>query len=110
MTPRERLVTAPPGIGLDEARRLLTANRIEKLPLVDDDGRSPGSSRSTTSRSPTAIRAQPATRWVASASRPRSGFAATISIELALIDAEVDALVLDIAHGHADAAIEAVGS
>ena len=42
MTPRERLVTAPPGIELAEARRLLTASRIEKLPLVDDDGRVAG--------------------------------------------------------------------
>ena len=38
MTPRERLVTARAGIALDEARRLLTANRIEKLPLVTEDG------------------------------------------------------------------------
>ena len=42
MTPRERLVTASPGIGLDEARRLLHANRVEKLPLVDDDDRVAG--------------------------------------------------------------------
>src|SRR5207342_740343 len=30
MTPRERLVTGEPGIELEEARRLLTANRVEK--------------------------------------------------------------------------------
>jgi IMP dehydrogenase len=39
MTPHERLVTAPPNTELDEARRILYQNRIEKLPLVDDDGR-----------------------------------------------------------------------
>ena len=43
MTPRERLVTAAPGHRRStEARRLLTANRIEKLPLVDDDDRVAG--------------------------------------------------------------------
>jgi IMP dehydrogenase len=39
MTPRERLITAPPSTSLEEARRILYQNRIEKLPLVDADGR-----------------------------------------------------------------------
>ena len=34
MTPREKLVTAPPNTSLEEARRILYHNRIEKLPLV----------------------------------------------------------------------------
>ncbi len=38
MTPREKVVTAPPNTGLEEARRILYKNRIEKLPLVDDGG------------------------------------------------------------------------
>lgn len=38
MTPREKVVTAPPNTGLEEARRILYENRIEKLPLVDDGG------------------------------------------------------------------------
>ncbi len=42
MTPRERLVTAPPSTGLEEARRILYENRIEKLPLVDADGKLAG--------------------------------------------------------------------
>ena len=37
-TPRQRLVTASPGIDLDEARELLHRHRLEKLPLLDDDG------------------------------------------------------------------------
>ena len=36
---RERLVTAPVGTSLDEAERILHRNRIEKLPVVDGDGR-----------------------------------------------------------------------
>ena len=38
MTPRERLVTAPPNTSLEDARRILYQNRIEKLPLVDATG------------------------------------------------------------------------
>ena len=39
MTPREKLVVAPPNTSLEEARRILYQNRIEKLPLVDDSNR-----------------------------------------------------------------------
>lgn len=42
MTPRERLVTAPVDTKLEDAHRLLYQNRIEKLPLVDADGRLAG--------------------------------------------------------------------
>ncbi|MBX3739673.1 MAG: IMP dehydrogenase [Akkermansiaceae bacterium] len=42
MTPREKLITAPPSTSLEEARRILYQNRIEKLPLVDADGRLAG--------------------------------------------------------------------
>ena len=38
MTPREKLITAPANTSLEEARRILYQNRIEKLPLVDSDG------------------------------------------------------------------------
>ena len=31
------VVTAKPGIGLEEAKQVLKNNRIEKLPIVDDD-------------------------------------------------------------------------
>ena len=39
MTPRARLITAPPHTSLEEARRILYQNRIEKLPLVDTTGK-----------------------------------------------------------------------
>jgi IMP dehydrogenase len=39
MTPRARLVTAPANTSLEEARRILYQNRIEKLPLVDASGK-----------------------------------------------------------------------
>ena len=39
MTPRSRLITARKGVTLDEAKSVLRANKIEKLPLVDAKGR-----------------------------------------------------------------------
>jgi IMP dehydrogenase len=42
MTPREKLITAPANTSLEEARRILYQNRIEKLPLVDGEGRLAG--------------------------------------------------------------------
>lgn len=42
MTPRERLVTAPVDTKIEDAHRILHQNRIEKLPLVDGDGRLAG--------------------------------------------------------------------
>jgi IMP dehydrogenase len=38
MTPAERLVTAPVGTTLEDAVEILQEHRIEKLPLVDDEG------------------------------------------------------------------------
>ena len=37
----ERLITAAVGTSLEQAKALLQQYRIEKLPLVDDDGRLP---------------------------------------------------------------------
>jgi IMP dehydrogenase len=39
MTPLSRLITAPPETDIEEARRILYKNRIEKLPLVDGNNR-----------------------------------------------------------------------
>jgi IMP dehydrogenase len=109
MTPRERLVTAAPGIDLGEARRLLTANRVEKLPLVDADGLVQGlitlRDLALADRYPRATRDDQGRLRVAAAIGIRGDY---LQRAEALIAAEVDALVLDIAHGHADAAIEAV--
>lgn len=35
---KENLITAPVGTTLDEAKEILLSNRIEKLPIVDEDG------------------------------------------------------------------------
>ncbi len=109
MTPADRLVTAPAGIALDDARRLLTASRLEKLPLVDEDGRPSGlitlRDLAVAERYPFATRDALGRLQVAAAVGVRGDY---LERAEALVAAEVDALVLDIAHGHADAAIEAV--
>ena len=42
MTPKERLVTAPVETSIEEATQILYENRIEKLPLVDGEGKLAG--------------------------------------------------------------------
>lgn len=39
MTPRDKVITGPPNTKIEEARRILYQNRIEKLPLVDADNK-----------------------------------------------------------------------
>jgi IMP dehydrogenase len=109
MTPAERLVTARPGIDLDEARKLLDRHRIEKLPLVGGDGRLAGlitlRDIGLRDRLPQATRDGQGRLRVAAALGVRGGYLARAQ---ALLDADVDALVVDVAHGHADHTIEAV--
>ncbi|HSO51199.1 MAG TPA: IMP dehydrogenase [Actinomycetes bacterium] len=109
MTPAERLVTARPGIDLDEARKLLDRHRIEKLPLVGDDGRLAGlitlRDIGLRERLPQATRDGQGRLRVAAALGVRGGYLARAQ---ALLDADVDALVVDVAHGHADHTIDAV--
>ena len=94
MTPAERLVTARPGIDLDEARKLLDRHRIEKLPLVGDDGRLAGlitlRDIGLRERLPQATRDGQGRLRVAAALGVRGGYLARAQ---ALLDADVDALV-----------------
>ena len=109
MTPRERLVTGPPGIGAADALALLHRHRIEKLPLADADGRVAGMvtlrDLEQESRYPHATRDGEGRLRVAAAIGVRGGY---LERAEALLAADADALVLDIAHGHADSALEAV--
>jgi IMP dehydrogenase len=109
MTPAERLVTARPGIAPDEARKLLDRHRIEKLPLVGEDGRLAGlitlRDLGLRDRWPHAARDERGRLRVAAALGVRGGYLARAE---ALLGEGVDALVVDVAHGHADHTIEAV--
>lgn len=109
MTPAERLITAPPEISLDAAAKLLDSHRLEKLPLVDGDGRLAGlitqRDLSLAKQYPQATRDRHGRLRTAAAIGVRGGY---LERAEALVAAGVDALVLDIAHGHADHTLEAL--
>jgi IMP dehydrogenase len=110
MTPADRLIVAPVGISSDDAAAMLRDGRIEKLPVVDEDGRLAGL---ITLRDLMQLRERPdATKD----ERGRLVVAAAIGVRgdhleraKALADAGADALVLDIAHGHMEQALAAIG-
>src|SRR5919199_66130 len=110
MTQGAALVTAPVGTAQEDAKRLLHEHRIEKLPLVDEQGRLRGL---ITARDLMRVYQHPrATRD--DTGRLRVGAAVGVVGDYleraeALVAAEVDTLVLDIAHGHAQHALDAVG-
>ncbi|HYN89464.1 MAG TPA: IMP dehydrogenase, partial [Ardenticatenaceae bacterium] len=107
MTPRERMVTAPPGTTMTAARSILHRARVEKLPLVDDDGRIQGliTSKDIVARQrfPDATKDEKGRLRVGAAIGVKAG---EIERAAGLVEAAVDVLVLDIAHGHSDTAIE----
>ncbi|HEX9726938.1 MAG TPA: IMP dehydrogenase [Gemmatimonadales bacterium] len=106
---KENLVTAPVGTTLDEAERILGNHRIEKLPVVDDRG---------VLRGLITIKDIFKRRQHPDANKDRHGrlrVAAAVGVSQdvsdrarALIDAGVDALVVDSAHGHSEGVLDAV--
>jgi IMP dehydrogenase len=111
MTPAARVITAPAGTGLDQARRILREHRIEKLPLVDGENRVAGLITAKdvlrTLQHPQATKDAKGRLRVGAAVGVRAGFLERAGL---LVDAGADVLVVDIAHGHSDSAIEATRS
>ena len=109
MTPLDRLITGAPGITPEDALALLHEHRIEKLPLADADGRVAGMvtlrDLEQEAHYPLATRDAEGRLRVAAAIGVRGGY---LERAEALLAAEADALVLDIAHGHAESALDAV--
>ncbi|HEY3294374.1 MAG TPA: IMP dehydrogenase [bacterium] len=109
MTPRERLVTAPPGTDPKTAQALLQKHRIEKLLLVDKDGHLAGliTAKDIQKRSlyPNACKDANGRLRVAAAVGTRPD---TEERAQALVDAGTDALVVDSAHGHSENVITVV--
>jgi len=103
------LVTIRPGVSHDEARELLHQHRIEKLLVVDDDGKLVGlvtiKDLMQAERNPDAAKDPQGRLRVGAAIGPgpdREERAA------ALVAAGVDVLVIDTAHGHSKGVIDAV--
>ena len=106
---KENLVTAPVGTTMEQAQEILRRHRIEKLPIVDENGYLKGLI--------TIKDIEKAVKYPLSA-RDKKGrllCAAAIGVTsdvldraAALVDAQVDALVLDSAHGHSQNILNAV--
>ena len=101
------LVTAPVGTTLDEAERILGKHRIEKLPVVDESG---------ALRGLITVRDIHKRREFPNANKDDRGrlrVAAAIGASnfrdraRALVDAGVDVLVIDTAHGHSQGVLDA---
>jgi len=106
MTPKNRMITAPYGIALAEAKKILHSYRIEKLPLLGEDGRLQGLITTQDivklESWPLASRDQKGRLRVGAA----VGVKHTIPRVEALVAAGADVIILDIAHAHADVVID----
>lgn len=108
---KERLITAPVGTDLAEARGILRRHKIEKLPLVDDNGKLCG--LITIKDIEKAVQYPNSARDHMGRLLVGAAVGATPDVKDragALIDAGVDLLVLDSAHGHSDNIIKSVAS
>ncbi|HFU9563405.1 TPA: IMP dehydrogenase [Streptococcus agalactiae] len=97
----QNLVTAPIGTDLETAERILHEHRIEKLPLVDDEGRLSGlitiKDIEKVIEFPKAAKDEFGRLLVAGAVGVTSN---TFERAEALFEAGADAIVIDTAHGH----------
>jgi len=110
MMTKEGLITVPPGTTMERAKELLHQHRIEKLLVVDEAGDLRGlitiKDIEKTELYPDACKD--------SLGRLRCGAAVGVGPDRlaraqALIDAGVDVIVVDTAHGHSSMVIESVG-
>ena len=103
------VVTAKPGVTLDEAKDILHNHRIEKLPIVDDSGIIKGliTSKDITNNAdyPNASKDQKGSPLVGAAVGVKGDF---LERSESLLEAGADVLVVDIAHGHSENAINTV--
>lgn len=106
---KDNLVTVKEGVSGDEAKRLLHQNRVEKLLVVDDKYRCIGlitvQDIDKAESNPNACKDdQSRLRAAAATGTGDAGWERSI----ALIDAGVDVLVVDTAHGHSRGVLEQV--
>ena len=105
----KNLVTAPVGTTLEEAKKLLAAHRIEKLPIVDEDYNLRGlitiKDIEKTTKYPNSAKDQNG--------RLLCGAAVGVTKDMmlrvdALVNAKVDVISIDTAHGHSMGVLHAV--
>ncbi len=105
----ENLVTAPAGITLSEATKILQCEKVEKLPVVDKEGRLVGlityKDLMKIKDNPTASKDSKGRLLVAAAVGIKSDTLDRIAM---LVDAGADAVVLDTAHGHSEGVLQMI--
>ncbi len=106
---KENLITAKIGTSLDEAKEILWSHRIEKLPIVDNNGCLAGL---ITSKDIDNVTSYP-NACKDEKGRLRVGAAVGVGADTlervkALVEAGVDVLTVDSAHGHSKNIIETV--
>lgn len=107
---KENLVTSHVGTTLMQAKQILMQHKIEKLPLIDDDGYLRGlitiKDIEKSVQYPNSARDKGGRLLCAAAI---GATADVLERAGALVEAQVDALVLDSAHGHSENILKAVG-
>lgn len=105
----EHLITAPVGTSLEEAKQILGKHRIEKLPLIDNDGNLKGLI--------TIKDIEKAQKYPNSAKDGKGRLLAAAAIGVgadlmdrldALVAAKVDVITVDTAHGHSRGVLNAI--
>lgn len=106
---KEHLITAPQGITLEEAKALLLRSKVEKLPIVDENFHLTGlvtiKDIEKAKKYPNAARDSQNRLLVAGAIGVSHDMEERAA---ALVEAQVDILALDSAHGHSENILKAV--
>lgn len=107
MTPKEKLITTTQSTDLESAARILQEHKIEKLPIVGKDGKLIGL---VTYKDITKAKDKP---MACKDSKGRLRVAAGVGVTIdtiermkALVEAGVDAIVIDTAHGHSKSVVD----
>ena len=106
---KDRLVTAPVGTTLEQAKAILSRHRIEKLPLVDENGMLKG--LITIKDIEKSLKYPHSARDAGGRLLCAAAIGATADVldrAAALAEAQADVLVLDSAHGHSANILKAV--
>ena len=111
MTPKERLVTAKENDSLDEVKTLLYENRIEKIPLVDDNFFLQGlvTLKDINKTKDFPLASKDSEGRLITGAAIGNGSDTEERLE-ALINAGADVIVVDSAHGHSKGIIDRVAS
>lgn len=106
---KDNLVTAPKGISLAEATNVLLHSKVEKLPVIDKDGKLVGlityKDLMKIKDNPIASKDSKGRLMVAAAAGIKSDTVDRIAM---LLDAGADAVVLDTAHGHSEGVLKVI--